>query len=372
MVYGLAHVAAIARWSPQASHYAGPTRLQSDSSPFVSIVIPVRNEGRTIDDCLSAMIRQTMSSDRFEILVIDGQSTDDTADKIRAWSSTDPRIRLLENPNRTAPAALNLGIRAARGEVIARMDGHAVAPPDYLERCLADLQATGCWCAGGSMVRVGTTSVSRAIAAATMSPFGVGDAVHNYAQEPRWVETVFLGMWPRWVFLRVGLFDEELVRNQDDELSFRIREAGGGIWMNPAVAIRYEPRPSLSKLFSQYRQYAMWKVRVFQMHPRALRPRHLIPAAWVGSIAGGLIVAPLTVLGPVAALASTAAYAAVMLTASYRIDAKGTTRPLVMTALVTLHLAYGIGFWLGLVRFAPRWIWNRRGRPAQLVQAIDA
>jgi hypothetical protein len=246
------------------------------------------------------------------------------------------------------------------------MDGHAVAPPNYLALGVQGLHETAAWSYGGQMKRVGRDPTTRAIAAATMSPFGVGDASHNYATQPMWAETVFLGMWPRWVFEKIGLFDEELVRNQDDEFSFRIREAGGRIRFDPRLVIEYEPRPSLRRLFSQYRQYAMWKVRVLQMHPRALRWRHWVPMIWVGVVTGGAVLGfvwPPALLAPASAVA---AYALMMGVAAARVRPAGTSTWQMLATFLVLHIAYGVGFWQGMIRFAPRWLVHRRGRPARL------
>ena len=333
--------------------------------PVVSVIVPTRNEARSIDACLAALT----SLDAFEaieILVVDGMSDDDTAARVRDRAAQDSRIRLLENPARITPAALNIGVRSARAAVIARMDGHTEAPHDYISRGLELLGKTSAWCVGGSMQRVGSDRVSGAIARATMSPFGVGDAVHNYSEEPGWVETAFLGMWPRWVFDRIGLFDEELVRNQDDEFSFRIRSAGGGIWMDPSISMRYTPRSSYGAFFSQYREYALWKVRVFQKHPRAARLRHLIPAIWVGAIALGLLLTPLSPAGPILAGLAVGAYIVVMGAASWRLRDGDVRARDVFRALATLHTAYGVGLLQGLIRFAPRWIRDRQGRLERL------
>jgi hypothetical protein len=211
-----------------------------------------------------------------------------------------------------------------------------------------------------------------AIGRVTSSPFGVGDAKHNYSREAGPAETVFPGMWPREVLERVGAFDPELQRNQDDELSFRIREAGGTIWYDPAIEVAYEQRGSLARLFQQYREYGMWKVRVFQIHPRALRPRQLVPPAWIGAIAGGLALGLLTPIGWFVAAAAAGSYLAVMLVASRRLAGPGTTPALILASLLTLHSAYGIGMWQGVIRFAPRWVTRRRGQPARLEPRPDS
>ena len=191
--------------------HAGPTRLQSDSSPFVSIVIPVRNEGRTIDDCLAAMVRQTMSSDRCEILVIDGQSTDDTADdKVRHGPALTHVSSCSRAQNRTAPAALNLRDTGGPRKIIARMAWPCRRATRLSRTVSGRPQATDAWCAGGPWSDRHDSSVGRCLAA-TMSPFGVGDALHDATPGTtlgrdglsRHVAT--LGV------LAVGLFDEELV-----------------------------------------------------------------------------------------------------------------------------------------------------------------
>jgi succinoglycan biosynthesis protein ExoA len=336
---------------------------------LVSIVLPVRNEAGAIEACLKSLVEQTLGPEQFEIIVVDGMSTDETAAIVERWRSRDERIRLIQNPGRITPVALNLGIRVARGPVIARMDGHSRADPRYLELGLDALRETGAWSVGGQMRRVGGDSVTRAIAAVTMSPFGVGDAAHNYAERPMWAETVFLGMWPRWVFERVGLFDEELVRNQDDELSYRIRQAGGRIWFDPRIVTDYSPRGTLGGLFSQYRQYAMWKVRVLQMHPRALRWRHWVPMSMVAFVVGSAVIGiwwPFAWLGTVASLAT---YLAAVIMVSRRLRRSGVSMPSLIATFVTLHSAYGFGFWHGLIRFAPRWFVRRPGNPARLESA---
>jgi hypothetical protein len=199
----------------------------------------------------------------------------------------------------------------------------------------------------------------------------VGDAAHNYAERPMWAETVFLGMWPRWVFERVGLFDEELVRNQDDELSYRIRHGGGRIWFDPRIVTSYYPRGTLRGLFSQYRQYAMWKVRVLQMHPGALRWRHWVPMSMVAFVVGSAVIGiwwPLAWLGTVASVAT---YLAAVTVASGRLRRSGISMPSLVATFITLHSAYGLGFWQGLVRFAPRWFIRRSGHPARLEPASE-
>jgi succinoglycan biosynthesis protein ExoA len=337
-------------------------REQADSaSPLVSIVVPARNEARSIGACLEALLGQEYPVEKLEILLVDAESTDDTVGIAQAVSNRDPRVRLLTNPERVTPAGFNRGLRVARGEILGVMSAHGIAAPDYVARAVSALVATGAWAVGGRIRRSGTSSVQRAIARVTSSPFGVGDATHNYQDKAGWVDTAFPGLWPRWVFERVGLFDQELVRNQDDELSDRIAAAGGRIWYDPAIVVDYTPRAGYVGLFNQYRQYAMWKVRVFQKHPDAARLRHLIPAIWVGGLTIGLLAAAVTPVGIVLVAGATLPYAAIMSVAAWRLREPATRWFDLFRAFLTLHLAYGLGFWQGLIRFAPRWIRDRRG-----------
>jgi GT2 family glycosyltransferase len=289
-----------------------------------------------------------------EILVVDGGSRDSTRDIVSDLGQADPRVRLVDNPARITPAGLNAGIRAASGDVIVRMDGHAEAAPDYIERGVRVLSESGAWAAGGRMDKVGSTAAQQANAIAASSPIGVGDSAHNFATDARWVETVFLGMWPRWVFDRVGLFDEELVRNQDDEHAYRIRAAGGRIRYDPSLVVRYHARPGVRTIFEQYRQYGYWKVRVFQKHPKAARWRHLVPAGFVGALAIGALTAPWSRPGTALLLGTLASYTTVIGGATAVMETPGTTRSRVFVAIVALHLGYGLGFWQGVAHFATR------------------
>jgi cellulose synthase/poly-beta-1,6-N-acetylglucosamine synthase-like glycosyltransferase len=326
------------------------------NDPLVSIVVAARNEAGTIEKCVRALQAQTYPRDKLEIFVADGRSEDGTRDIIRRLGSDDARVRLVDNPFRTTPHAFNVGLRAANGSILGIMSAHAEAMPDYVSRAVGGLRATGAWAIGGRIVRANGTPVQTAIGRVTSSPFGVGDAKHNFAAESGSVETVFPGMWPRAVLERVGVFDSELERNQDDELSFRIRQAGGTIWYDPTIAVVYQPRGTLRGLFRQYREYGMWKVRVWQKHPRALRPRQLVPPVWVLALVGGTAVGSVATVGWLVAGVAGGSYLVVMLIASRRIAGGGASAFDVLQALLTLHLAYGIGVWQGLVRFAPRWL----------------
>ncbi len=326
-------------------------RVNAVDRPLVSVVIPALNEARHIANCLEALTKQTYPADRIEILVADGRSADGTRAVVSELAADDPRIRLLDSPSGRTAEALNAAIRAAAGSIICRMDAHAVPTENYVEQCVSTLLETGAWCVGGRMENVGTTPMAAAIAAAATSRFGIGDSAFHYAQAPQTVESVYLGCWLRSTFDKVGLFDPGLIRNQDDELSYRIRQAGGVIWFDPRIKVRYHGRETLTGLFRQYSQYGYWKVRLFQMHPGAVRWRHLVPGALVGVVVGSSLAAPFLpaarlVLGGTLLSYSVAALAAAAILARRATD----LHPIrIVGAFGAMHVGYGCGLWSGLL-----------------------
>jgi len=328
-----------------------------DSLPTISVVIPMRNEARFIADCLRAVLAQDYPSDLVEVLVVDGESEDDSRAIVEKYAAETGRVRLLRNPHRIVPCALNIGIRAARGEVIARVDGHTVIAPDYLRNGIETLRRTRADNVGGPMVPRGGGAFGDAVAAAMSSRFGIG-AYFHFGTEEREVDTVYLGMWPRHVFAKVGLFDEELLRNQDDEFNYRLRKFGGRIVMTPRMRSSYQNRATLRGLLRQFYQYGLWKVRVCQKHPMQMSWRHFVPPALVLN----LLSAPLAgwAVPPLAAWTAVLAgsYAAAVLAASALVARRGKIRhpAYLPVAFAAMHLAWGTGFLIGLCRFAHRWL----------------
>ena len=324
--------------------------------PLVSVVIPIRNEAETIAALLDGVLGQDYPGDRLEVLVVDGDSSDDSPRVVERYAARDPRVRLLHNPRRIVPTARNIAIRAARGEIICRIDGHTRVATDYVRIGVETLRRTGADNAGGRMDAVGGGWFGDAVADATASRFGVGSYFH-FGTEEREVDTVYLGMWPRRVFERVGLFDEELVRNQDDEFNYRLRKAGGRVVLNPAMRSWYQNRQDVAHLVSQYYQYGQWKVRVLQKHPRQMSWRHFVPP---GFVAGMVVLAAAAVWLPAAAVLLrlvTGAYALVVLGAAVQASRQRGVVGVLATALalVCLHVSWGSGFLHGLVIFADRW-----------------
>lgn len=319
--------------------------------PPVTIILPIRNEARHIARGLDAVTTQDYPRDQIEILVVDGMSDDGTRAIVSEFCGRDPRVTLLDNPRGIVPTALNLGLARARGDIIIRVDGHAVIAPDYVRRCVEILGQVDAWCVGGAIETVGETVTARAIAAAQSSPFGVGGAAFRYARAGRYVDTLAFGAYRREVFERIGNFDQELVRNQDDEFNFRLTRAGGKIWLDPRIRSQYFSRATLRGLWQQYFQYGFWKVRVMQKYRRAPSLRSIAPGALVlgltASVGAGLAFgSPLPIVFGVGGYLS-----GVFIAALWTGIKRGASMARVFIAFLILHLGYGAGFWVGVVRW---------------------
>ena len=342
-----------------------PEPAPAGSLPRVSVIMPVFNEERFIGRSLGAVLAQDYPADLMEILVCDGRSTDRTREIVEGMKARHGGLRLVDNPLRTTATGLNAGIRAARGEIIVRIDGHAEIGPDFVRACVEELARTGADHVGGGVRAEGTTPFGRAVAWGTGTPFGAGGSRFRYSTQAEWVDTVFQGGWRRELFQRVGLFDEMLKCNEDDEFNFRLGDLGARILLSPRLASRYVTRATPWSLFRQYFRYGYWKIRVMQKHPGRMRPHHFAPAALVAAlVCGGILGAVLGGLGwmPLAALLLAWNCGAALFTV--RAAAGGLGRVALWLPLVyaILHISYGLGFLAGLVAFAGHW-GDRGGHP---------
>jgi succinoglycan biosynthesis protein ExoA len=332
--------------------------LSEDSLPFVTVVMPVRNEAGFIERSLGSVLTQDYSPDRMEVIIADGMSGDGTREMVLRLAASDPRVTLVDNPGRIAPTALNIAIARSRGDVVVRVDGHCEIAPDYVSRCVHHLASGETAGVGGPLETVGQTRVAQVIAIAMSLGFGVGGAA--FRTRKMWtgfVDTVAFPAYTRAALRLAGPYDEELVRNQDDEYNYRLRERGGRILLAADVRARYYGRASVGSLFRQYFQYGLWKVRVLQKHPRQMRPRQFIPPLFVATLlllAVGALFVPATRVG---LLGGAGIYVVACLFASAAAARRtGFPEALLLPAVfAVLHLSYGIGFLAGLVRFAGRW-----------------
>lgn len=333
---------------------------QAAALPFVSVVMPVRNEAGFIARSLGCVLNQDYPSDRLEVIVADGGSTDATRQIIASLQAIHLHLRLIDNPGRIAPTGLNAATKRARGEIIVRVDGHCEIAPDYVRRCVEHLQRDAVDGVGGPIETVGDTTMARVIATAMSSPFGVGGAAFRTVKgRTMLADTVPFPAYTRRIIERAGGYDEELVRNQDDEYNYRLRKLGAKLLLAADVRARYHSRATLIKLIKQYFQYGFWKVRVLQKHPRQMSLRQFVPPVFVASLLCTFLLSLTTTHGWLLLAAIIGCYLAVNLLASARIARR--SRPfwphllLLPTVYASLHLSYGLGFLFGLIKFALRW-----------------
>ncbi|MBI3666348.1 MAG: glycosyltransferase family 2 protein [Acidobacteria bacterium] len=326
----------------------------------ISIVVPCRNEAGCIQSFLDSVLHQDLRGLDWEIIIADGMSDDGTREVLESYRERHPQVRILDNPGKIVSTGLNAAIRAARGEVIVRMDVHTEYAPDYIRECVTVLQETGVDNVGGPWMAKGAGYMNRAIATAFQSPLATGSTrAHNrdYAGE---VDTVYLGCWRRDVFNRIGYFDEGFVRNQDDEFNFRLVRSGGRIWQSPRIISWYRPRATLSGLFRQYLQYGFWKVAMIRKHRAPVHWRHVVPSAFVlanlllllatvrDAATGCGSILPWSLkawTGLVAGYLFASCGAAIL--AAKRSD--WSLLPMLPVIFATFHLSYGVGFLIGLL-----------------------
>ena len=323
----------------------------------VSILMPIRNEANHIQRSLEAVLRQDYPPECMEVLVADGMSDDGTREIISGYQQKYPHLKLIDNPRKIVPTGMNAALKMARGEIIIRVDGHTLIAPDYVKQCVDALERTHADNVGGRMNAIGQGAFGETVALATSSPFGVGGARFHYSDQEEWVDTVYMGAWPSRVFQEIGFFDEEMVRNQDDELNYRLLGQGGKILLSPQIKSVYTVRGSPKKLWKQYYQYGYWKVRVLQKHPRQMRLRQFVPPLFVASLVIALLLSVFTSFGRWILAGIGGAYLVANLAASIITSAKSGWKhlPLLPVVFAILHLSYGLGFLVGLVRFANRW-----------------
>lgn len=267
----------------------------SEEQPQVSILMLARNESQHIDAAIRSVMAQTVTD--LEIIVIDGMSTDDTAEIVNALAAEDPRVRLVSNPQRTIPQGLNIGMRAARGRYVARCDTHSVLSRDYLKVALGVLEADpAIGSVGGRRVGTADTASGRAVATALTSKFGVGDAFYHYSDQATDSDHATFGVMRSNVLRSIGGWDERLLVNEDVDLDYRIHASGYRIRFEPRMAVFWRVRESAPEFAHQYRRYGRGKAAMVRKNgPRAVRWRHLVPP---GLILALLTAAVLLITGP--------------------------------------------------------------------------
>lgn len=323
--------------------------------PLITVLMPVRNEERHLETALRSVLDNGYPVEKLDIVVVDGRSDDDTLGVLERLGPMS-QVRVLDNPHRVVPTALNLGLQAARGEIIFRLDGHARFKFGYLLRAVQTLQQRpDLHAVGAAMITESASSTGEAIRLAQSSPFGVGNSLFRVQGREGLVDNLAFAGYRRHVFDWVGGFDEELVRNQDDEFNYRLRRKGLRLWMMADPGSVYEARGSYRSLWRQYRQYGFWKIRVMQKLGEVPSLRSVVPLVFLAAWMSAFAILPWSSI-PLTLLA--AAYALFLLAASRQGAGQSPRIRLGKAwAIVILHTSYGFGECVGILRFVLGWRW---------------
>jgi len=324
--------------------------------PFVTIAMPCFNEEHYIEGCIASVQAQDYPRERIEILVADGRSTDGTRAVLGELAAGDPRIRVIDNPDRLQAAGMNRIIAEAKGDLVVRMDVHCEYSPSYVRACVEVMQRTGADNVGGAQRARARTRFQKALCAALNSPLGVGGAAYRSSDKEGYVDTVFLGAFRRAVFEQVGVYDPFAITNEDAELNQRLLASGGRIYLSRDIEVYYYPRDSFRSLARQYFKYGQGRARTLLKHRTLPTVRPLVPFFLV--VGGGvlLVTSPVQPLTPVVF----AAYAAFCAAEAVRVGRRAgwSAVPIVWGIFPTLHVAHGLGFARGLVRYLLRPDWD--------------
>lgn len=318
----------------------------------VSVVIPCRDEVGNIEDCIRKIYSFEAPDGGFEVIVVDGMSEDGTADLLKRLKKEKyPELLVLDNPGRTAPSAMNIGIKRAKGEYIIRTDPRCIHPESYLVDLINLSEETKADNVGGVLVPEGRTYVQKSIAASYGSPVAVGGALRDRGDFIGETDAVYGGCFRRDRLIEAGMYDESMVRNQDDELSFRLKKMGGKIVQSGKIKITYFPRTRYSRLFKQFFQYGYWKVAVFKRHPKQISWRHFAPAALV---MGFIMLAIMALFGSYPRLLFylyTVIYTAVLTAESFRLSLKKGIQfmPGIFLSILFMHIGFGTGFIIAII-----------------------
>jgi succinoglycan biosynthesis protein ExoA len=324
--------------------------------PEVSIVVPCYNEESTIQLLLGAIQAQTYPHEEIEVIIADGQSTDQTRERIADYQNDHPdmMIQIISNPERAIPAGLNKAIRAASGRWIVRLDAHSMPRQDYVERCIHALK-NGAGDLVGGIWDIQPRSPdwqARSIALAAAHPLGVGDARYRFSSTAQLVETVPFGAFERSWVERIGYYDETLLTNEDYEFNHRIRKAGGRIWFDPMIRSFYFARANYAELARQYWRYGYWKLQMLRRNPESLRWRQALPPLFVLSIFLLLFLSPFLLIAGWLFVIESLIYVTVLFLAGIQMAWKHRDLALIMglpAAIVTMHFSWGSAFLCGMI-----------------------
>lgn len=341
---------------PELSSPATSTKDAAKRPLFISVIVPVRNEAKCIADTLGQLVTQDYDPQRYEILVVDGQSTDETVDLAHEFVERYDNVQVLSNPHRLSSAARNIGIRHARGDVVVIVDGHCELEDDqYLAKLASAFESSGADCLGRPQPLdiSDATPLQRAIAAARSSRLGHHPESHIYSLTPQFVPAKSVAVaYRRGVFEQIGYFDETFDAHEDGEFNYRVDQAGLRCWLTPELTLKYQPRASLPGLFRQMVRYGRGRIRLMRKHGGDLSSATLFPAVFVVGLIGGL---PLGFLSSTLAMIYVAAillYLLVVLSVSFFVVLKKRTPRFlhwIPLALAVIHVGAGTGLLIELI-----------------------
>jgi glycosyltransferase involved in cell wall biosynthesis len=331
-------------------------------SQKVSLIIPCYNEVKYISTFLDSLLNQELNGLDLEVLIADGMSNDGTREILKTYCIKNPQIKIVDNPNKIVSTGLNLAIRMSKGEIIIRMDVHTIYAPDYIYQCVNVLNETGADNVGGSWQAFGKSYIQKAIALAFQSSFSSGGASSHSTKKEGYVDSVYLGCWKKDKLYQIGLFDEELIRNQDDELNLRICKNSGKVWQSRKIKSWYSPRSSLISMFKQYMQYGYWKVRVIQKHKLPASIRHLVPGCFVAALLILLVLSPFSYLVRYLLFFLLGFYGIANILATFLTCRTPRTYKFIFIMPLIFgvyHFGYGVGFLFGILDFV---LLQKKGR----------
>jgi glycosyltransferase involved in cell wall biosynthesis len=318
----------------------------------VSIIIPCRNEEHYIGKCLQSIVDCDFDKSLLSVFVCDGMSTDNTQEIIQEFIKKHPFIHFIENTKQTTPFALNLGLRATNADIKIILGAHAEIYPDYIHQCIEAFNVDDKIASvGGIIENVYENETAAIIGKAMSSGFGVGNAHFRTGAMDGYVDTVAFGAYKKEVFEKIGYFDEELIRNQDDEFNFRLLKHGFKIYLYRPIRSKYYVRASFKKLYKQYEQYGYWKVYVNKKHQTITTLRQIVPLLFVIYLIGGAF---LSMLHPILLyfylIVLALYFLAGIYSASKQTQQINTMLGIVKTYFI-LHFAYGLGYLKGIIDF---------------------
>jgi len=326
---------------------------------LVSVIVPCYNEQATIRLLLDALLEQSFPRAEMEVVIADGGSTDNTRERILSFQHEHPDllVRVIDNPQRIIPAALNRALSVAQGEYIVRLDAHSMPRPDYITCCLKALQCGKGDNVGGvwEIYPGGESWQARGIAVAAAHPLGVGDAHYRHAEQAQEVDTVPFGAFRRSIVERIGPFDESLLTNEDYEFNTRLRQAGGKVWLDPAIRSTYFARSSFIALARQYWRYGYWKAIMLRRYPQTVRWRQGLPPAFVLSLFVLSVLSPFFVVARWLLVIELVIYCLTILLAGIQSAARKHDWVLILSvplAITTMHISWGGAFLWSMISTA--------------------